>query len=231
MGQLAKGEHSDVYLARRDARVTELVVVKMARGADGSLAAEWQVLEKITKSTAQGAPHFTRLLPQPVAHGTARLGMHGRDGERRVTIVRWRSGFVHTFDDIATAYSGGVKPESSVWLWKRILELLGWVHLAGWSHGAITAPHLVVHARDHGVVLIGWSRAVPATPAGRNADLAASAACMKRLLNGSAPAPIAALLDQPGDDAWAARDRLDAAARTVFGPAKYIPFSMPGWRY
>src|SRR5690606_29130924 len=69
-------------------------------------------------------------------------------------------GFVHTFDDVARAHPTGVGAGHAVWLWKRILELLGWVHASGWVHGAVLPEHLLVHARDHGVVLVGWSRAV-----------------------------------------------------------------------
>jgi hypothetical protein len=30
--------------------------------------------------------------------------------------------------------------------------------------------------------------------------------------------------------AWSLKDRLDFAARECFGPPKYIPFTLPGWR-
>jgi hypothetical protein len=162
LGRLARGEGSDVFLARRDGRLSELVVVKVLRAhADADLLArEHDVLEAIEKSEAQGAPHFSRLLPQRVASGVARLGMRGQDGDRRVSAHRWRSGFVHTFDDVARAHPGGIAPEASVWIWKRVLELLGFIHASGWVHGAVLPPHLLVHARDHGVVLGGFSRAV-----------------------------------------------------------------------
>jgi hypothetical protein len=32
------------------------------------------------------------------------------------------------------------------------------------------------------------------------------------------------------DDAWVVRDELDRVARQVFGPPKFIPFVMPGWK-
>jgi hypothetical protein len=247
--------------------VTDLVVLKMLRAAEDAdlLEREWTVLEALQKSTAQGAPHFTRLLPQPRAHGVARLGMHGMDGERLTTLLQWRSGFIHTFEDVVAAHPRGAPPESSVWMWKRILELLGWVHAAGWVHGAVLPAHLIVHARDHGVVLAGWSRAVrpparlPATskggqaytpeevwagaPAAFTTDIAMSARCVLRVLGAeppawkappAVPAPLARLLEEHAFhrgavEAWAVKERLDAVARDVFGPPKYIPLAMPGW--
>ena len=132
-----------------------------APGDGDLLAREHEVLTALEASRAQGAPHFTRLLPQRVALGTARLGMRGELGERRVAVHRWRSGFVHTFDDVAREHPTGITAGHAVWIWKRMLELLGWIHASGWVHGAVLPPHLLVHARDHGVTLVGFSRAVP----------------------------------------------------------------------
>ncbi len=228
LGRLAKGEASDVFLARRDARVTELVVLKISSDA-ARLGREWAALEALPRSTAEGSAHFARLLPQPVATGTARLGMHGNEGDRPVSVLRWRSGFIHTFDDVFSAYPGGVPPESSIWMWKRMLELLGWVHRSGWSHGAVTPAHLLMHARDHGVVLVGWSRASKSPGA---ADIAASATVIQRALGSQrAPAALADLLAQtvksPPSDAWALKETLDRTARDAFGPPKYVPSVMP----
>lgn len=226
LGRLGRGEGSDVFLARRDARLTELVVLKIARAReDGDLVArEYEVVGELHGSDAQGAEHFSRLLPQPVAQGpvTDPGGL-----ERAAAVYRWRSGFQHTFGDILDAYPAGVDPRAAVWLWKRMLELLGFVHSAGYVHGAVLPPHLLVHPRDHGVVLVGWSSALryasgrplparsgrheafypaavwngtPPTPA---TDLAMSARCLASVLGGdpatgsvpaSVPAPLAELV-------------------------------------
>jgi hypothetical protein len=154
-------------------------------------------------------------------------------------------------------------------MWKRILELLAWIHQSGWAHGAVLPEHLLVHARDHGVVLSGYAGAgapgsrplalptdlqgfVPEGWQGRpieaRVDIAMSARVILHLLSGDpsraserTPAPLAALLEsharwapgpageQPIDDAWALKDRLDAVAREVFGPPRFVPFAMPGW--
>jgi hypothetical protein len=78
-------------------------------------------------------------------------------------------------------------------------------------------------------------------------DLAMSARCMAYVLGGdpatgkvpgSVPAPLAELVRTQSDpdhrqaleNAWLLKDRLDAAAREAFGPPKYTPFTLPGWR-
>lgn len=213
LGRIARGEGSDVFLAERDGRLTERVVLKMLRASRDRdlLEREHAVLGELEKSEAQGAPHFTRLLPQRVALGIARLGLRGDEGERQVSALRWRSGFVHTADDVMATYPGGVPRASTVWIWKRLLELLGFVHRSGFVHGAVLPAHVLVHAKDHGVVLCGWSRAGRAgTPlvarsegadafypddlrAGANArpghDIAMSARVISRLLGGTELAP------------------------------------------
>lgn len=67
---------------------------------------------------------------------------------------------MHALEDVRRAYPNGVDPRASVWIWKRLLELLGWVHRAGYTHGAVIPHHLILHAKDHGVVLAGWSSVV-----------------------------------------------------------------------
>lgn len=173
LGLLAAGETSDVFLAQRDHRLSERVIVKVLRAQEDRdlFDGEWKTLSALQTSTARGSAHFTRLLPQPVAHGEGRLGVRGNEGLRLLSIFAFASGFVHAFDDVRGTYPRGVPGNAAVWLWKRTLELLAFVHESGWVHGAVLPRHLLVHARDHGVRLCGWSsatnlgKALPAVPA------------------------------------------------------------------
>jgi hypothetical protein len=57
-----------------------------------------------------------------------------------------------------------------VWMWKRMLGLLGWVHSLGWVHGAILPPHVLFYPdnnmrggrdpRKHALRLVDWCYAV-----------------------------------------------------------------------
>ncbi|MEJ7734209.1 MAG: hypothetical protein WKG00_34065 [Polyangiaceae bacterium] len=212
----------------------------MARpGSDlARLPAEHRALEALAASEAQGAAHFTRLVPQRVAEGVARLGLRGDEGQRHVGLplaqrlrarLRRRGG----------AHPGGVVAEASVWLWKRVLEVLGFIHHSGWVHGDIRAEHLRVHARDHGVTLIGFALARPLASAldggdggARAVDIAASALAVSAARpRGAWRGGRAARRRQrrPHRRCLVGRDQLDAAAAKVFGPPKFIPLTMPGW--
>jgi len=160
LGQIAHGESTDVFLAERAHRLTERVVLKIlrAKGDADLLDQEWETLTALHASQARGNDHFSRRLPQLVAHGE----LVRVDGTRvPASALRFMSGFVHTADDLLAAYPGGVDGEHGVWLWRRLLELLAWVHGSGFVHGAILPRHVLIHARDHGAMLLGWSCAGP----------------------------------------------------------------------
>ncbi len=178
-GVLGEGQHSIALRAHRDARLTELVVAKLARdeaGASG-LRAEWNALSLLHKSRTQGVEHFRRLLPQPVDHGKP----HDTSaGNVFASAFRWRPGFTHTVADVRKRYPTGCDPRAAIWILKRQLEMLTWVHNAGFVHGDICPEHAIVHPRAHGVVLVGWSRAC------RYANAAASQSTVSNPGNASA---------------------------------------------
>lgn len=155
-GRLARGESCDVFVARRARRLTERVLLKILRShADEDLLArERTVLQSLAESTTDDAPHFTRLVPSIVQVGH----VLDRDGEKRpTTVLRFASGFVPTLARVREVFSSGVDPHAAVWMWRRALEVLDWAHRSGWAHGAILPQHLVVHPRDHGVMIVGWT--------------------------------------------------------------------------
>jgi hypothetical protein len=124
-------------------------------------------------------------------------------------VIRAKSGFVHTLDDVVAAYPSGVDPRHAVWIWRRILEVLAFVHASGLVHGAVLPEHVVLHARGHGAVLVGWSAA------GRIGDSA-------RLLLPSRERFYPASIALPGSRLDTALD-LVMAARTVLhlsGPSE-----------
>jgi hypothetical protein len=223
LGRIARGQSSDVFLAERATRLTELVVLKVLRAPEDAdlFDREWQALAALRASEAPGTPQFSQRLPQPVSRGV--LQAPGVT-PRATLVLRHKSGFVHTFDDLASTHPGGLDPRHAVWLWRRLLELLGWVHHSGWAHGALLPEHLLVHARDHGVAVVGWPCAqrlrddgglVAVAPAREpfyppdllagapprvEADLVMAARCVAYAVNGgkvglppSFPAPLAAL--------------------------------------
>ena len=94
------------------------------------------------------------LIPQPVIHGDISAGLF--DG-KRMSVFRWISGFFNTFDDVIQAYPQGIPQRASIWVWRRILEVLSFMHASGMVHGAVLPPHLLIQENEHGVRLVGYS--------------------------------------------------------------------------
>lgn len=139
-------------------------------------------------------------------------------------------------------YPGGVDPRVAVWMWKRLLEMLSWVHASGFVHGDVRPEHCLVHPKAHGVMLIGWTQArwrhggAVASPA---TDLSASARIFAYVLGGrdgrapsGVPGTLARLAEsasdpaRAGDDAWAIHGELVRLAHDQFGPPAYVPLSL-----
>jgi hypothetical protein len=236
-GLLGRGARADVFLAARVRRPTELVVIKALRepcasAKDGALL-EFARLCRAASGDAAGAAFFTTLVPQPVTAGV----LERPGGEARHALVyRWRSGFQHTLEDVRRAYPGGVDGRTVVWMWRRILELLAWLHASGVAHGAVVPEHVLVHPRHHGAVLVGWSRAVVDDRVQRSRDVAMSArAALHVTVPESLPASLRDLLLRTAEgareeaDAGALSGAVLAAATDAYGPPSFHPFVMPGW--
>lgn len=248
LAPLATGEHSEVLLAERLGALPERVTLKLARdsAANNVLLCEAAVLQALQDLSVSGAAYFTRRLPQALGAGIAEgLG----DGARQALVLRHPTGFWGSLQDVQQANPQGIDPRHAVWIWRRMLEVLAFVHGAGWTHRALSPSHALVHPRDHGVLLIGWSRAQHATGSAHTAavarDLMQAAWTVRAVLHGGAfgesgepgfgphtPAPLAALLRQCSEDAAACErlgaqgieQALSAASREAFGPSKFVHF-------
>ena len=156
LGQhIAQGSVSDVYTGQRARWPTELVILKILRDRKDldRFDNEWDVLQTLHKSNTVGADSFTMLIPQPVAHGDISSGVYAG---KRVNIFRWISGFYDTFDAVIQAYPQGIPTRASIWIWRRILEVLSFIHASGMVHGAVLPSHLFIQEMEHGVRLVGY---------------------------------------------------------------------------
>lgn len=156
--QIASGEIADVYTGQLARWPTELAIIKILRDRKDVdiFDNEWEVLQKLHKSDAPGSNDFTTLIPQTILHGDISTGSNAG---QRVSIFRRISGLRHTFADVIQAYPQGIPPRASIWVWRRILEILSFVHASGMAHGAVLPSHLLIQENDHGARLIGYGSA------------------------------------------------------------------------
>lgn len=210
LGQLAQGQQSRVFLARRARAVTEQVVIKLG---PSSLEREWATLRHL-----QGRRHYLDgLLPHPVHLGNLR--------GQTALVTRWRSGFVHTLEFARRQYAQGVPAKAVVWMWNRILDQLICLQDLGYTHGDLRLEHLLVHPRDHGIAFCGWGQA----RLGEGDDVAQSGSCVLQLLGPTAPFELVELAHEaPRYSApQELQNQLKDVARMVFGPPRFEPFVLP----
>jgi len=62
--------------------------------------------------------------------------------------------------DILRAYPDGIDFRDMVWMFKRTLAGIGFVHRQDVVHGAMIPPHILVHPTDHGAKIVDWCYAV-----------------------------------------------------------------------
>lgn len=239
---LGAGGQTEVYLAERIGPLSERVTLKLARqpGQTGRLAAEAATLLALQHSPVTGAAYFTQRLPQVVTWGMTE-GMSG--DEHEMLLLRHPAGYWGSLADVLDQAPTGIDPRHAVWLWRRVLEVLAFVHDSGWTHGDLAPEHWLVHPRDHGVLIVGWRQAQRVADAPAIArDLRQSAWSVRALLaggtdlpalTGAVPPPLAELLRRCSEEAafceqYGARgieQQLTEAAQAAFGPPRFIPFN------
>lgn len=172
---LCSGDLFDVYVGDYDDGGTERqAVIKLLRDPrdEDLAAAEWRSIQKTLDPKNRGVEHFRHYLPRPIE--TAKIATGGKP--RRANIFRRLAGKAgrYTLAEVMGAYPGGVDVRDMAWMWRRILEVLAYVHdRAGLVHGAVLPDHILIDPVDHSMRLIDWSYSVPvgermkAVPAGR----------------------------------------------------------------
>lgn len=239
MQMLGVGEISQVYLARRIDSVPFLATLKFssAPAAAALYAREAQILRELQALDADGAgAYFSRLMPEVIWQGA----VEGSNGKQAL-VLRHPSGFWGSLAALNERFAAGLDPRHAVWIWRRVLEVLNFIHRHGWSHGNLRPEHALVHPLDHGVRLIGWSSAKKgAGEKDKAADLCRSARLVQILIcgasgsdnfPGSVPAGLAQLMIRAATDEDFCRSQgaegldglLRAEAKVAFGSPSFSP--------
>jgi serine/threonine protein kinase len=245
-GALGVGEISKVYAALRTGPQPLLATIKLSSApqAAARYAREALALRQLQSLQSVGAAYFGQRIPQVLAQGAVENGQDGGQAATQALVLRHPTGYWGSLAAVCSHYPQGLDARHSVWMWRRMLEVLGFVHAQGWCHGDVRPEHALVHPRDHGVRLIGWADAHAAASAKDCAqDVQYSARTIRVLLTGalaatgvprSVPAPLADLLAQAGDDAAFCQQHgalgmdtlLKAAALKAFGAPQFVPFAL-----
>ena len=78
---------------------------------------------------------------------------------RRANVFAYIEGF-YSLQEVRETYPKGIDPKDMAWIWKRLLMVLGFAHTNKVIHGCVIPAHVMVHPKEHRVVLANWSYAV-----------------------------------------------------------------------
>lgn len=155
------GEIADIYQAIRD--TGELFAFKIARSHKDNdlLENEARVLKEIYPTDTAGHKYHM-YLPRLVDSLKVDAG-----ARRQANVLEWLQDY-YSLERVRAAHPK-LQMEHGVWMFNRILEILGYVHTRKLHvHGAVLPQHVLVYAGDkvkdplnHGARLVGWSYAVP----------------------------------------------------------------------
>jgi serine/threonine protein kinase len=238
MQSLGSGEISQVYLAKRIGRLPFLATVKVSSAsvAAARYAREAEVLCELQSSHSGAASIYAaQRLPAVIAQGLVEGA-----GARHALVLRHPIGYWGSLAALSERFSQGIDPRHAVWIWRRMLDVLHFLHAQGWAHGDVRPEHALVHAPDHGILLIGWASAQKG--AGEKtmvADLLRCARVVRVLISGAGgsgvvpqhvPAGLAELLTRASNDESFCRTHgaqgLDALLRTAaqeaFGAPSFL---------
>lgn len=200
---LASGDLSTIY-GGVDQK-GEPVVVKMSRTpvVNDLLMREATALTTL-KTAAQAAPIWLRFLPvladsfkvKDVSRGVRQVNVFAVQCPERLVPLT----------DLVAHFPKGIDPRHFVWIFKRLLSVLGFAHDAGVIHGAVLPTHILVRPADHSLLLVDWAyscepgqrivalspgyrsfyapEVLAKAPAGGYTDIYMAAKCMEYLLGG-----------------------------------------------
>jgi serine/threonine protein kinase len=152
---LVRGDLCDLYATDFDGTKA---VLKIARsGADSDLVE--REAETLRGIWPNGEPEekFYRYLPRILDSFIVR----GDDGHERRANVMPRFDSHVSLAELLEMYPSGLDFRDVVWMTKRLLVALGFVHRQGIVHGAVLPPHVLVQPIDHGARLVDWCYAAP----------------------------------------------------------------------
>ncbi len=150
----------------------------------------------------------------PIVEESFAYGEGSPDARRHANVLRMHAEIhspdeLYTLDEVRQQFPAGLGGRDVAWIWRRLLNILGFAHSTGVIHGAVLPMHVLIEPAAHKLLLIDWCCAVhesdnrhpitilsggyapwykrdnalrqPPTP---NLDIAFAARCMIELLGG-----------------------------------------------
>ena len=116
---------------------------------------EAKILAKLYPASQTDEKYF-RYLPRLIDSFTFKT----KGGSKRQVVVMPKFGEYFSMADVLAAHPAGLDFRDVMWMYRRLIIGLGYVHTQNVVHGAVLPAHVLLHPVDHGGRIIGWSYAV-----------------------------------------------------------------------
>ncbi len=204
------------------------------------LAQAYAALNELQALEAPGSAYYSQRLPQPVAFFPA------SSKNAACLVTRHIPGTWGTLEQYLRKHRSPLDARHGIWIWRRILDTLLYLHDLGWVHGDLHPGHVLLQPQDHCAFLLGWAKASRnAQRSSMGRDLSRSAWCIRVALqdfesdssqarrNSTIPPALSDFLQTISEDGDAALKlgargidtQLKALAREIYGPPRFIPFT------
>jgi hypothetical protein len=159
LSPMCAGDICDLYTAYYvpAGKPAKRALVKLARDPRDAdlLRAEMTSLQHFFSQAGSDDSHFKKYLPRPLEAAMVSVG----GGARPANILSLTQDS-YTLAEIMSAHPQGVHPADMAWMWRRVLEILSWVHSHKKVHGAILPCHILLNTEIHGGRLVDWCYSV-----------------------------------------------------------------------
>lgn len=143
---------SDIYTAHSHNAVgTSLGEVLLSVSSEPKLNSYMVAEAKLLDDVYQN-PSFAVYVPQIL--NSFIYSFNGT--QRHINVLDVPQGYV-SLETILEAYPGGLPAKDMAWIYRRLLDILGYIHSLGYIHGAVLPCNILVGLGDiHQVKLINW---------------------------------------------------------------------------
>lgn len=133
----------------------EVVKITKTHKDNDLLDNEATVLSKLCESK-DGDHILVKTIPKLIESFSIRTDSKEK---RQVNIIQYHKDYM-PLSKIMKLYPEGLDPRHIIWIWKRLLMTLGFVHKEKIIHGCINPDNILINPVDHSVILIDWCYSV-----------------------------------------------------------------------
>jgi hypothetical protein len=154
---LGVGDVSDVHLARGESGVERVsptqYVLKVSRTPEGNILLDNERRTVTELRSTAGDTTYRKYLPTLAESFTVKDPL-----TKRVNVLLHEPGW-YTLEQVHEQHPV-LDGRHLAWIYKRLLTVLGFCHRQTKVHGAVLPCHVLLHAADHGLQLVGWGQSV-----------------------------------------------------------------------